>query len=52
VPSVSAKPGEFEAAYRRFQALSNRIDHIRPLVPRAIAALQEMALGTIRIISS
>jgi hypothetical protein len=35
-----------------FQALSNRIEHIRPLMPRAIAALREMAPGEIRIISS
>jgi hypothetical protein len=35
-----------------FQALSNRIEHIRPLMPRAIAALREMAPGAIRIIAS
>jgi hypothetical protein len=35
-----------------FQALSNRIEHIRPLMPQAIAALREMAPGEIRIISS
>jgi hypothetical protein len=35
-----------------FQALSNRIEHIRPLMPRAIAALREMSPGTIRIIGS
>jgi hypothetical protein len=35
-----------------FQALSNRIEHIRPLMPRAIAALHEMAAGEIRIIST
>ncbi|HEV7425850.1 MAG TPA: hypothetical protein VGQ46_05745 [Thermoanaerobaculia bacterium] len=35
-----------------FQAVSNRIEHIRPLVARAIAALREMAEGEIRIISS
>jgi hypothetical protein len=35
-----------------FQALSNRIEHIRPLMPRAIAALREMTPGEIRIISS
>jgi hypothetical protein len=35
-----------------FQALSNRIEHIRPLMPQAIAALHEMAPGEIRIISS
>jgi hypothetical protein len=35
-----------------FQALSNRIEHIRPLMPQAIDALNEMAPGEIRIISS
>jgi hypothetical protein len=33
-----------------FQAPSNRIEHIRPLVPRAIAALHEMVPGDVRII--
>lgn len=33
-----------------FQALSNRIEHIRPLMPQAIDALNEMAPGEIRII--
>lgn len=33
-----------------FQALSNRIEHIRPLMPQAIAALREMAPGEVRII--
>jgi hypothetical protein len=34
-----------------FQALSNRIEHIRPLMPQAIDALNEMAPGEIRILS-
>jgi hypothetical protein len=33
-----------------FEALSNRIEHIRPLMPQALAALREMAPGEIRII--
>ena len=34
-----------------FEALSNRLEHIRPLLPEAIKALQEMAPGELRIIS-
>jgi hypothetical protein len=33
-----------------FAALSNRLEHIRPLLPQAIAALQEMAPGELRVI--
>lgn len=33
-----------------FEALSNRLEHIRPLLPEAIKALQEMAPGELRII--
>ena len=33
-----------------FDALSNRLEHIRPLLPEAIKALQEMAPGELRVI--
>ena len=33
-----------------FAALSNRLEHIRPLLPEAVAALREMALGELRVI--
>jgi hypothetical protein len=33
-----------------FEAFSNRIEHIRPLMPQAIAALREMAPGEVRIV--
>ena len=35
-----------------FAAPSNRIEHIRPLLPQAIAALQEMLPGELRVIRS
>jgi hypothetical protein len=35
-----------------FAAPSNRIEHIRPLLPAALAALQEMSPGEVRVISS
>lgn len=35
-----------------FEAPSNRLEHIRPLLPRAMAALREMTAGELRIISS
>jgi hypothetical protein len=34
-----------------FAAASNRLEHIRPLLPRAIEALQEMAPGELRVIN-
>jgi len=34
-----------------FAALSNRIEHIGPLLPKAMAALREMSPGEIRVIS-
>ena len=34
-----------------FATLSNRIEHIRPLLPRALEALQEMAPGELRVIA-
>ena len=33
-----------------FEAQSNRMEHIAPLMPQAIAALREMPPGTLRII--
>ena len=33
-----------------FDAPSNRLEHIRPLLPQAIIALQEMSPGELRII--
>jgi len=33
-----------------FEALSNRLEHIRPLLPEALKALNEMAPGELRII--
>jgi predicted nuclease of predicted toxin-antitoxin system len=33
-----------------FAAPSNRLEHIRPLLPRAIAALREMTPGEVRVI--
>ena len=35
-----------------FEALSNRMEHISPLLPQAIAALREMMPGELRIIRS
>jgi hypothetical protein len=35
-----------------FEALSNRIEHIGPLLPQAIVALREMSPGELRIIRS
>jgi hypothetical protein len=35
-----------------FEAPSNRLEHIRPLLPQAIAALREMAPGELRVIRS
>ena len=35
-----------------FEAPSNRLEHIRPLLPQTIAALGEMALGELRVIRS
>ncbi|MGZ5446109.1 MAG: hypothetical protein ACXW31_10610 [Thermoanaerobaculia bacterium] len=35
-----------------FEAPSNRLEHIRPLLPRAMVALREMVAGELRIISS
>jgi hypothetical protein len=35
-----------------FEAPSNRLEHIRPLLPRAMSALREMSPGELRIISS
>ena len=35
-----------------FEAPSNRMEHIRPLLPKATAALREMAPGELRIIRS
>jgi len=35
-----------------FEAPSNRMEHIRPLLPLAIAALHEMSPGELRIIRS
>lgn len=34
-----------------FAAVSNRLEHIRPLLPQAIAALQEMTPGELRVIN-
>jgi hypothetical protein len=33
-----------------FAASSNRLEHIRPLLPHAIAALREMAPGELRVL--
>jgi hypothetical protein len=33
-----------------FAAVSNRLEHIRPLLPQAITALNEMAPGELRVI--
>ena len=35
-----------------FAAPSNRLEHIRPLMPQAIAALREMSTGELRVISN
>ena len=35
-----------------FDALSNRMEHIGPLLPKAMAALREMSPGEVRLISS
>jgi hypothetical protein len=35
-----------------FIALSNRLEHIRPLLPGAVAALREMKPGELRVIGS
>lgn len=35
-----------------FEAPSNRLEHIRPLLPEAVAALHEMAPGELRVIRS
>ena len=34
-----------------FAALSNRLEHIRPLLPQALEALQKMAPGELRVIT-
>jgi hypothetical protein len=33
-----------------FEAFSNRLEHIRPLMPKAVKALQEMQPGELRVI--
>ena len=33
-----------------FEAISNRLEHIRPLMPEAVKALQEMKPGELRVI--
>jgi len=33
-----------------FAAMSNRLEHIRPLLPQAVEALQKMAPGELRVI--
>jgi hypothetical protein len=33
-----------------FEAISNRMEHIQPLLPKAMSALREMSPGEIRII--
>lgn len=33
-----------------FAASSNRLEHIKPLMPAALAALEEMAAGELRVI--
>jgi hypothetical protein len=33
-----------------FEAVSNRLEHIRPLLPEALIALREMAPGEVRVI--
>jgi DNA-binding transcriptional LysR family regulator len=35
-----------------FEALSNRLEHIGPLLPQALAALLQMSPGELRIISA
>jgi len=35
-----------------FEAPSNRLEHIRPLLPEAVIALHEMAPGEVRVIRS
>jgi hypothetical protein len=35
-----------------FAAVSNRLEHIRPLIPQALAALRSMAPGEVRVISA
>ena len=35
-----------------FEAQSNRLEHVRPLLPQAIVALREMSAGEVRVISS
>jgi hypothetical protein len=35
-----------------FEAPSNRLEHIRPLLPEAVIALHEMAPGELRVIRS
>lgn len=35
-----------------FAAVSNRLEHIQPLLPAAMDALREMAPGEVRVISS
>jgi len=35
-----------------FEAPSNRLEHIRPLLPQAIAALRQMVPGELRVIRS
>jgi DNA-binding transcriptional LysR family regulator len=35
-----------------FEALSNRLEHIRPLLPQAMAALRKMAPGELCVIRS